>query len=886
MFSIFYPKKFLRIFTGIIIVFAMVFFCIPQSSTEKVMAATGEELYFDESGRLIMTTRDRHATSGIKYRTIGWTIKRYPGEIQAANSVRVKLGAATASQPDPEDPTYVYNYFIISAETIFQKISSVSPEWAQDLYQNGGTVYLDAIMTVIEYGEFQGSMTESGVISGEVYTTYEGISTARGWADPGALRSHFDKSVYFGGNPGMLENSGGVSGEGIVLNEQVEYLTVSSEIGPEQLSTVNTGSITSDIFDVTTAIPSSESVKVQADLQKYYYTATYERHYGTAIIPVTANVTYQLPALSGGGSTVVQETHFVERNFSYWKINDLQLSYLKKIEIENQALAGEVFPSGVITMENSNIPNVSTVRGQSEYMIFPEMEVSVNGGVYGDGTNVAALVDSCVGEIQVKNDYFAVDGEVWLSNSLQEIQTSNPVTLSGRRTVTLTEEEVEIPATKENAFYETVSYAFYEPYDGGMSASYSFSVNGVNVHTPVVCQAALSDEIGYNQQIDPTEYNSLILGRNVAIKVSAYGTHIDAPGYGTRSYEKYVSAKQVTFPFVVTYNGNRIPANTWITLLADVVSFGLPVDVAEGDYEVQFRCVAINGENNIKMQQLANLQQENNTATVKVPVTAVGRLYDFSITNVVDYPRWENVFWLPDGVTSTGIRYFSGLNDLNGIQRRTADSLYLVPLIKGSHPESSLIHGPGIGYRLEFALNTIGSMHHDADTIELLPTYYFVDADGNNRRKVNLYYREDVSKCYLPVTLTKNNREILAEGMQRWSGSYMIPPDVYIVDADVNLQEYISAKKGRIKTTDFVFLTEGFLIVQFDIYSQKEGQLHLSYANSANVDKGYCDMWKTEGFLTERVDTDGVVFRLQEGEVMIFDLQHSIYTDYKIVGTH
>ena len=66
-------------------------------------------------------------------------------------------------------------------------------------------------------------MGEGGALSGEVYTTYSGIAGARNWRDKEGLKSHFDKSVYFPANPGMIEAP--VEGE-----ENVEVVTVTSGI--------------------------------------------------------------------------------------------------------------------------------------------------------------------------------------------------------------------------------------------------------------------------------------------------------------------------------------------------------------------------------------------------------------------------------------------------------------------------------------------------------------------------------------------------------------------------------------------------------------------------------------------------------------------------------
>ena len=49
--------------------------------------------------------------------------------------------------------------------------------------------------------------------------------------------------------------------------------------------------VLSDEFNVSRAIPSSECVSISGSLQKYYQ-ATYEHHYGTRAVRVTASVTY------------------------------------------------------------------------------------------------------------------------------------------------------------------------------------------------------------------------------------------------------------------------------------------------------------------------------------------------------------------------------------------------------------------------------------------------------------------------------------------------------------------------------------------------------------------------------------------------------------------
>lgn len=70
-------------------------------------------------------------------------------------------------------------------------------------------------------------------------------------------------------------------------------------------------------------------------------------------------------------------------------------------------------------------------------------------------------------------------------------------------------------------------------------------------------------------------------------------------------------------------------------------------------------------------QKYANTDKNNYIATGSVRVTVMGRLYDFCVTNVIDYPRWERVFWKEGKTARTDTVYFSGTNDLNGIRQRS-----------------------------------------------------------------------------------------------------------------------------------------------------------------------------------------------------------------------
>lgn len=169
-----------------------------------------------------------------------------------------------------------------------------------------------------------------------------------------------------------------------------------------------------------------------------------------------------------------------------------------------------------------------------------------------------------------------------------EEKTPEPVTLSGERKQSVQKNDIQIPGATANQIYESVGTAEYASYFSGGIVNNAMvpDINPVAVHTPVVCVGMSTDDIGFNQQIIPTKYKSLILGRTFTVSVGTAGTHLDEKGYGTREYRKYVKARQVKFPFPVVSDGRQIAADSWITLQSDTAKFLLPVSVPEGDYDI------------------------------------------------------------------------------------------------------------------------------------------------------------------------------------------------------------------------------------------------------------------------------------------------------------
>ena len=83
----------------------------PQTAAADETDLYHESLKFDSNGNLLMTTRDKKAGSNVRYKTIGWTMKRTPNASAGAEIVRLKLEQNGASRPDPADPGYIFTYF-------------------------------------------------------------------------------------------------------------------------------------------------------------------------------------------------------------------------------------------------------------------------------------------------------------------------------------------------------------------------------------------------------------------------------------------------------------------------------------------------------------------------------------------------------------------------------------------------------------------------------------------------------------------------------------------------------------------------------------------------------------------------------------------------------
>lgn len=558
----------------------------------------------------------------------------------------------------------------------------------------------------------------------------------------------------------------------------------SEELVKDYEETDPTGGIGADMrgneaFDVNEGIPGTEALYANVFTSKYLAGSTYTRKFGTKVYDVNVVKTYNLNWTTTEhdeetNKEVIQNhtdtrtmtyTYQIERKYSYWIITALGVYGVDKAIIENEAL-----PGGSITLTPNGYtsPTVSYIHNGAEenHITEPEMKDVIIPTQTLTNTGAEPTIptesfkeeaEESVPQIICKNDKLIFNGETIMSDLEKEEQTDMPENIpSGLEEIgenVLYRSGMIIPGTMANGEYESAGVIIYKPIvefnSTDVETTYDINeINNVIVHTPTVCDAQVQNNRQDNQMITPDQSRaSLVLDRPFYVTLPSTGSHRYIQGYGYKDYAKYITSRQVIFPFD-TYRGSSIggtfiPANTW-TSVGENTQFFLPTWVNEGNYTINFRSTAINAYANNKTsytETLANLELNNYVATDSVNVQVSGRIYGLNIYDISDYPLWENVFRLTDSLKPSGFHYKVGTKDQNG-NNNGHNEKYTLALVNGVHPQFLNVGAIKTGYVTRFSLKTIGNMYGSNDYIRIIPTFYYVDKAGENRQEVDLYYSE------------------------------------------------------------------------------------------------------------------------------------------------
>ena len=507
-------------------------------------------------------------------------------------------------------------------------------------------------------------------------------------------------------------------------------------------------------FDSTQGIPTSETQYVNLTTDQYLYQYTFKRYHAKNRFKQYISCSHVAgkkkdPNNPGQYITTYEHDHdekTVEREYSYWKVQSLTVYGIKEASVDNYSLPD---PDQSVTL----LPG----KTYSE----PKISLSSTGGIVKKPKN-----GWLVGQYEVKNDTLTVNGTTVMDGRVCIKQTSDPGSFPSPSITNqddLYKCDLRIEPTKANGVWESDASVTYAPcfrYNG-KNDEIDININEVNdvtIHTPTVCYPSITDAKEYTQLVTPgTDCYHLVLDRTFTVNFPTSGFHSDLKGYGERDYSKYIATREVCFPFdVYLTNGTGgyeyHAANTWISLSQQYTQFYLPIWANEtGSVGIDFRTKTINcdANNGASYEETeANTLYENYVATATLYAEVSGRLYGLNVYDVSDYPIWQLVFRKENSLQRSGQYYSIGLNNQNGVQKRTDMTL---PMVNGDNPIAHNMGTLKTGYTTRMSLTTIGNMYHGTDYITLTPRFFYVSYDGTKREEVDLYYNGTIEGKYRTV---------------------------------------------------------------------------------------------------------------------------------------
>lgn len=139
----------------------------------------------------------------------------------------------------------------------------------------------------------------------------------------------------------------------------------------------------------------------------------------------------------------------------------------------------------------------------------------------------------------------------------------------------------------------------------------------------------------------------------------------------------------------------------------------------------------------------------------------------------------------------------------------------------------------------------------------------------------------------------------ITTSVQNWYGQYYLPATIYVTDLDED------TVKDKMAAGESPWLSNGYLVVNFNVIAVDGGEMHLAYdaprvndllAAEAGDDQesefsvrfaGRCNMWDVENFLNTKTDADGRDFAFSDGDFIVLDLDAgSVMDDHTSGGTH
>lgn len=509
---------------------------------------------------------------------------------------------------------------------------------------------------------------------------------------------------------------------------------------------------------------------------------------------------------------VYSDPYTVTRSYSYWTVDHLEVFVPDEATVTNKALPGG---SINIRQQGISVPEITLSHSEniSAHVLNDPFSDAISSGtvVYDsqigsyvidlgsekiDGgtsrpsvptiSNPGKTVENYIDQYRTKNDLLVFNGIKIMDNTVSvNGDTTDPIKIPESAIChenAFFKNGLTIPDNTLNGVHVSSGKVTYRRLPETVNAVRNETleipishINSVRVHTPVVCNSGVMDDVNNDQTLNPDRSRSaLVLGRPSRIRVLTVGEHLKIKGYslnGAMDCRKYTGERQVRFPFDVYIGTDKpdnayfVPENTWFSIpmdsAYDELNIYIPTWVPEGDYEVQFRQIAVNAPDLDNTEYLANLNPDNYVAVRNSPVRVIGRIYGFKITDISD-KLWLNVFRRNESTLEhTGNYYYVGTKDEEG-RPRGIDQLFTLPILEGSHARYKNRGALKTGYTFRFNLTTVGEYYRDKDYISIKPEFYYVKKDGTGRQKVDLWYHEEFNRkmnYFVKIESTGINRD-------------------------------------------------------------------------------------------------------------------------------
>lgn len=654
----------------------------------------------------------------------------------------------------------------------------------------------------------------------------------------------------------------------------------------------------------------SSSKQFQVPVKKNYIL----KWYSEVEVPIVGDKDGKTQIVRKDFSETVPITQYVTitRQFKYSEVTNIDYLKIADATISNYALLGE---SVTLQPKGYSVPTLTYnhYNGDDSHIKVPDKfkagitlpAETINGGTVKPTIQMKDFTgeaDALLPQLQVRNDVFNFGGQTVMNDNYKEKEAEEAVYSAIKKPglitdTTLYDDNLVIEATKNNGNFGSkgeISYQSVVSFQGSISSpKYNVPVNEVVLHTPVYCKPVIEqDNKQYVQLVNPDDnciplvLDEKGISSDFTLKISNTGLHSNLQGYGNRDYTRslrnpnvsYLASingvlrNEVKFPFDVyldvnsdnkTSNDKLIKAGTWYAIGTNTYRFYLPMWVKEGIYTVDFRSVAVNGEDKeFFTETIANRSRSHYIATDNVKVQVSGKLYGFNLYDISG-DEWKDVFKAPRsldlkinyldkyrlGVDAAGLvvnksyNYTVGTKDEYG-RATSRIQQYTLPLIPGSHPMFSNVGVQKNGYVLRFKLNTIGDkMSLDNSYVLIEPKFYYIDKKGQNREEVDLYYYIDKKQTFVKVGSKKDTDSHIRD--YPGNTTLAIPVNELMDTATIRNIKYLDWKGtkanlytyGRIKT-NIAFKTFSNAVYAKDI---------MTSSNGAEIKK----MGITEGFLKQ-----------------------------------